>query len=46
MQLREDEAIAEANTFLLSIPNGLRVTYNAHIKEAILTSVAPALDWR
>jgi alkanesulfonate monooxygenase SsuD/methylene tetrahydromethanopterin reductase-like flavin-dependent oxidoreductase (luciferase family) len=45
-QLKEDEAIAEADTLLLTVPNQLGVAYNAHVLEAILTTVAPALDWR
>jgi len=45
-QLRKDEAIAAADTLLLTVPNQLGVTYNAHVLEAILTTVAPALGWR
>jgi alkanesulfonate monooxygenase SsuD/methylene tetrahydromethanopterin reductase-like flavin-dependent oxidoreductase (luciferase family) len=45
-QLREDEAIAESDTLLLTVPNQLGVAYNAHVMEAILTTVAPALGWR
>jgi alkanesulfonate monooxygenase SsuD/methylene tetrahydromethanopterin reductase-like flavin-dependent oxidoreductase (luciferase family) len=45
-QLRMDEAIAEADTLLLTVPNQLGVAYNAHVMEAILTHVAPALGWR
>jgi len=45
-QLKEDEAIAEADTLLLTVPNQLGVDYNAHVIEAILTHVAPALGWR
>ncbi|WP_158816410.1 LLM class flavin-dependent oxidoreductase [Methylocapsa sp. S129] len=45
-QLRKDEAIAEADTLLLTVPNQLGVAYNAHVIEAILTHVAPALNWR
>src|SRR5512143_2355853 len=45
-QLRKDEAIAAADTLLLTVPNQLGVAYNAHIMEAILTTVAPALGWR
>jgi alkanesulfonate monooxygenase SsuD/methylene tetrahydromethanopterin reductase-like flavin-dependent oxidoreductase (luciferase family) len=45
-QLKKDEAIQEADTLLLTIPNQLGVTYNAHVMEAILTTVAPALGWR
>ena len=45
-QLRGDEAIAEADTLLLTVPNTLGVEYNAHVIEAILVHVAPALGWR
>jgi alkanesulfonate monooxygenase SsuD/methylene tetrahydromethanopterin reductase-like flavin-dependent oxidoreductase (luciferase family) len=45
-QLKKDEAIAEADTLLLTLPNQLGVAYNAHVMEAILTTVAPALGWR
>ncbi|MER9412222.1 LLM class flavin-dependent oxidoreductase [Mesorhizobium sp. M0589] len=45
-QLKEDEAIAEADTLLLTVPNQLGVEYNAHVIEAILKHVAPALGWR
>jgi alkanesulfonate monooxygenase SsuD/methylene tetrahydromethanopterin reductase-like flavin-dependent oxidoreductase (luciferase family) len=45
-QLAEDEAIAEADTLLLTVPNQLGVAYNAHVVEAILTHIAPALGWR
>jgi len=45
-QLRKDEAIAEADTLLLTVPNQLGVAYNVHLMEAILTTIAPALGWR
>jgi alkanesulfonate monooxygenase SsuD/methylene tetrahydromethanopterin reductase-like flavin-dependent oxidoreductase (luciferase family) len=45
-QLKDDEAIAEADTLLLTIPNQLGVAYNVHVLEAILTTIAPALGWR
>ena len=45
-QLRADEAIAAADTVLLTVPNQLGVEYNAHVLEAILTHVAPELGWR
>jgi alkanesulfonate monooxygenase SsuD/methylene tetrahydromethanopterin reductase-like flavin-dependent oxidoreductase (luciferase family) len=45
-QLRQDEAIAEADTLLLTVPNQLGVAYNAHVIESILTHVAPKLGWR
>ena len=41
-----DEAIAEADTLLLTVPNQLGVAYNAHVIEAILKHVAPAMGWR
>jgi alkanesulfonate monooxygenase SsuD/methylene tetrahydromethanopterin reductase-like flavin-dependent oxidoreductase (luciferase family) len=45
-QLRGDEAIAEADTLLLTVPNQLGVDYNVHVIEAILKHVAPGLGWR
>jgi alkanesulfonate monooxygenase SsuD/methylene tetrahydromethanopterin reductase-like flavin-dependent oxidoreductase (luciferase family) len=45
-ELAGDEAIAEADTLLLTVPNQLGVAYNAHVIESILTHVAPALGWR
>jgi alkanesulfonate monooxygenase SsuD/methylene tetrahydromethanopterin reductase-like flavin-dependent oxidoreductase (luciferase family) len=45
-QLREDEAIAAADTLLLTVPNQLGVDYNAHVLESIVTHVAPELGWR
>jgi len=45
-ELKNDEAIAEADTLLLTVPNQLGVDYNAHVIEAILKHVAPGLGWR
>ena len=45
-ELREDQAIAEADTLLLTVPNTVGVEYNAHVIESILTHAAPALGWR
>ncbi|RJL18175.1 LLM class flavin-dependent oxidoreductase [Paracoccus siganidrum] len=45
-QLAGDEAIAEADTLLLTVPNQLGVDYNAHVIGSILTHVAPGLGWR
>jgi alkanesulfonate monooxygenase SsuD/methylene tetrahydromethanopterin reductase-like flavin-dependent oxidoreductase (luciferase family) len=45
-QLKQDEAIAEADTLLLTVPNQLGVDYSAHVIEAILEHVAPGLGWR
>lgn len=45
-ELEQDEAIKEADTLLLTVPNTLGVDYNVHVLEAILEHVAPALGWR
>lgn len=45
-QLAQDEAIQEADTLLLTIPNTLGVDYNVHILSSILEHIAPALGWR
>ena len=45
-ELENDEAIAEADTLLLTGPNTLGVEYNVHVIESILKYVAPALGWR
>jgi alkanesulfonate monooxygenase SsuD/methylene tetrahydromethanopterin reductase-like flavin-dependent oxidoreductase (luciferase family) len=45
-QLRQDQALAEADTILITVPNQFGVDYNAHLLESILTHVAPALGWR
>lgn len=45
-QLAKDEAIAAADTLLITVPNLLGVDYNARQLEAIVTHVAPALGWR
>jgi hypothetical protein len=45
-ELAMDEAIQEADTLLLTIPNTLGVDYNVHVLSSILTHVAPGLGWR
>jgi len=45
-ELALDEAIAAADTLLLTVPNTLGVDYNAHVIESILKYVAPELGWR
>nr|WP_296773572.1 LLM class flavin-dependent oxidoreductase [Rhodococcus sp. (in: high G+C Gram-positive bacteria)] len=45
-ELAADEAIAAADTVLLTVPNQLGVDYCAHVMDALLTEVAPALGWR
>ncbi|MDB5006472.1 MAG: luciferase family protein, partial [Mucilaginibacter sp.] len=45
-ELAQDEAIQEADTLLLTIPNTLGVDYNIHVLSTILEHIAPALGWR
>lgn len=45
-ELAADEAIAAADTLLLTVPSQLGVDYNAHLLESVLTHVAPAIGWR
>jgi alkanesulfonate monooxygenase SsuD/methylene tetrahydromethanopterin reductase-like flavin-dependent oxidoreductase (luciferase family) len=45
-ELAQDEAIQEADTLLLTIPNTLGVEYNVHILSSILKYIAPELGWR
>ncbi len=45
-ELKQDTAIAAADTLLLTVPNQLGVAYNAHVIESILKYVAPGLGWR
>ncbi|ASK31976.1 LLM class flavin-dependent oxidoreductase [Chryseobacterium sp. T16E-39] len=45
-ELAQDEAIQEADTVLLTIPNTLGVDYNVHVLESILKYIAPELGWR
>ncbi|MCD4524570.1 LLM class flavin-dependent oxidoreductase [Nocardioides sp. cx-173] len=45
-ELARDEAVAAADTLLLTIPNQLGVDYNAHVLETVLSDLAPGLGWR
>ncbi len=45
-QLAEDEAIAAADTLLLTVPNQLGVDYNTHVMASVLRHLAPELGWR
>ena len=45
-QLRADEAIAEADTVLVTVPNQLGVEYNTRLLQSLVSDVAPALGWR
>ncbi len=44
-ELAEDEAVAAADTLLLTIPNQLGVDYNVHVLESVLRDLAPELGW-
>ena len=45
-RIGEDEALYEAGTLILTIPNTLEVDYNVHVLSSILEHVAPGLGWR
>jgi alkanesulfonate monooxygenase SsuD/methylene tetrahydromethanopterin reductase-like flavin-dependent oxidoreductase (luciferase family) len=45
-QLAQDEAVAAADTLLLTIPNQLGVEYCVHVLDSVLSDVAPELGWR
>ncbi|WP_193517325.1 LLM class flavin-dependent oxidoreductase [Nocardiopsis kunsanensis] len=45
-KLAGDEAVATADTLLITVPNQLGVDYNAHIIENLLRHVAPGLGRR
>lgn len=45
-ELAKDEALQEADTILLTIPNTLGVEYNVHVLSSILDHLAPGLGWR
>ncbi|GAA1444570.1 LLM class flavin-dependent oxidoreductase [Leifsonia poae] len=45
-ELRDDAAVRDADTVLVTVPNQLGVEYNAHLLETIATQIAPALGWR
>jgi alkanesulfonate monooxygenase SsuD/methylene tetrahydromethanopterin reductase-like flavin-dependent oxidoreductase (luciferase family) len=44
--LAGDEAVAAADTLLLTIPNQLGVDYNAHVLDSVIRFIAPELGWR
>jgi alkanesulfonate monooxygenase SsuD/methylene tetrahydromethanopterin reductase-like flavin-dependent oxidoreductase (luciferase family) len=45
-ELAEDEAVAAADTLLLTVPNQLGVDYNAHLIDSVVRHIAPELGWR
>lgn len=45
-QLKQDKAVALADTLMLTIPNQLGPEYNLHILESFAKHVAPALGWK
>jgi alkanesulfonate monooxygenase SsuD/methylene tetrahydromethanopterin reductase-like flavin-dependent oxidoreductase (luciferase family) len=45
-ELADDEAIAAADTLLLTVPNQLGVDYNAHLLDSVVRLLAPDLGWR
>ena len=45
-ELADDEAVAAADTLLLTVPNQLGVDYNAHLLDSVVRLLAPELGWR
>jgi len=45
-QLAQDQAIAAADSLLLTIPNQLGVDYCAHVLDVVVNQLAPELGWR
>jgi alkanesulfonate monooxygenase SsuD/methylene tetrahydromethanopterin reductase-like flavin-dependent oxidoreductase (luciferase family) len=45
-ELAEDEAVAAADTLLLTVPTQLGVDYNVRLLDNVLRYVAPELGWR
>jgi len=45
-ELAGDEAVAAADTLLLTVPNQLGVDYNVHVLDSVLRHLAPELGWR
>jgi alkanesulfonate monooxygenase SsuD/methylene tetrahydromethanopterin reductase-like flavin-dependent oxidoreductase (luciferase family) len=45
-ELADDDAIAAADTLLLTVPNQLGVDYNAHLVDSVVRHLAPELGWR
>ncbi|RYU12263.1 LLM class flavin-dependent oxidoreductase [Nocardioides iriomotensis] len=45
-ELADDEAVAAADTLLLTVPNQLGVDYNAHVLDSVVRLIAPELGWR
>ncbi len=45
-ELAEDEAVAAADTLLLTVPNQLGVDYCAHVLDVVVNQLAPELGWR
>jgi len=44
-ELAADEAVREADTVLLTVPNQLGVAYNARILGTLARDIAPAIGW-
>lgn len=45
-QLRQDSAVMNADTVMLTIPNQIGVDYNLHVLESFAKYVAPELGWK
>lgn len=45
-QLKQDAAVMEADTLMLTIPNQLGTEFNLHVLRAFAEHVAPSLGWK
>ena len=45
-ELSDDQAVRDADTLLLTVPNQLGVEYNAAMLETIARHIAPAIGWQ
>jgi alkanesulfonate monooxygenase SsuD/methylene tetrahydromethanopterin reductase-like flavin-dependent oxidoreductase (luciferase family) len=45
-ELAKDEAVAAADTLLLTVPNQLGVAYNAKLLRTVAERIAPAIGWQ
>ncbi|MCX5516920.1 LLM class flavin-dependent oxidoreductase [Kaistia defluvii] len=45
-ELAKDQAVLDADTLLLTVPNQLGVAYNAKLLKAIADHIAPAIGWK
>jgi len=45
-ELAKDQAVLDADTLMLTVPNQLGVEYNAKLLKTIADHIAPAIGWK